>query len=159
MKMIERTAEVKAEVKALREQIKALNSEAKKCDDEAKKCFYEYFDLEGKYAIAKVDAPIYGMHDRGFTYEYACKEDERKEWEEQTAVHNKEKEWEAKAKKIRLANTEEIEKLENRICVLNYGVTKAEKRRIERLEEVNRKIAEHEALLKEYYKEKEELTK
>lgn len=95
-----------------------------------KKLFLTYCDMEGMYATRKVNTDYCGMHDRGYTYEYAfsMKEKENAERKKFLIDNNYVNSCDYKYYAEKFDN--EIERLENEICIEKYGYDLKEKKRL-----------------------------
>lgn len=109
--------------KELKAQIKELKAEEKKEFEKSREVWRKWCDMEGMYG-KKVYCEVWGMHDRGYTYEYATPELEAKEKAERDEFFEKYyiPDW-----KIMDKYDELLEPLEDELCKEIYGMSKAEK--------------------------------
>ena len=109
--------------KELKAQIKELKAEEKKELEKSREVWLKWCDMEGMYG-KKVSCEVWGMHDRGYTYEYETPELEAKEKKERQEFLDKYwiPEWKIETKYYEL-----LEPLEDELCREIHGMSKAEK--------------------------------
>lgn len=109
--------------KELKAQIKELKAEEKKELEKSREAWRKWCDMEGMYG-KKVSCDMYGMHDRGYTYEYTTPELEAKEEKERQDFLDK---YWIPEREIERKYDELLERLEDELCKEVHGMSKAEK--------------------------------
>ena len=109
--------------KELKAQIKELKAEDKKELEKSREMWRKWREMEGIYG-KEVPCEVWGMHDRGYTYEYETPELEAKEKAERDEFFEKHciPDW-----KIMDKYDELLEPLEDELCREIHGMSKAEK--------------------------------
>ena len=109
--------------KELKAQIKELKAEEKKELEKSREVWLEWCDMEGMYG-KKVYCGVWGMHDRGYIYEYETPELEAKEEKERQDFLDK---YWIPEREIERKYDELLELLEDELCKEVHGMSKAEK--------------------------------
>lgn len=130
-------------IKTLQSEKKIITAEILVCEIKDRDLFWEYCNMEGKYATKVYDDTI-DPHFRPYTFKYAegMKEKEDAEREQflldNDYYSNKEKIAELKAKKNEIAE---------QIFTLQHGMTRQKYRLIQEIKETEKQIADTETLL------------